>query len=188
MMKILTSTISGFKTLPVSIRSFLLKAIFIFIGWKLLYVFLLQPLRIPDAQLTDITAYSTQFVYTTFNNAPAVSIQQELKEKQNLSVIYINDKRGIGIADSCNGLELYVLYLGYLLCIPTNRKRFFSFAIIGVGGIFVLNILRCYGLCIMALSHSSYTNFAHHYLFKIIIYTAIFLIWVQYSKNYFERT
>jgi exosortase/archaeosortase family protein len=184
--KIIASTVSSLKTLPVLVRLFLIKAITIFVIWKLLYLTLLHPLRVPDSQLTHLTAYSTAEVYSVFNKNTIVSIREELKEKQLLSVIYVDGKRAVGIADSCNGLELYILYLGYLFCINTRRKRLFAFSMIGIVGIFVLNTFRCYGLCLMSLSNSSFTDFAHHYFFKIIIYGAIFFTWVQYSKSYFK--
>jgi exosortase/archaeosortase family protein len=97
--------------------------------------------------------------------------------------IIINGRRGVGIADPCNALELYVLYFGFLLCLPASYKRLLLFTIGGFLMIFCLNILRCVGLIYLNLYQNTWAGFAHHYLFKLIVYAAVFGGWVWYSKK-----
>ena len=48
------------KKLPEPIQKFILRSILVFIVWKLLYHLVLYPIRVPDEQLTHITATITK--------------------------------------------------------------------------------------------------------------------------------
>ena len=172
--------------IPLPVQSFLKKALLIFIIWKLLYHLLLLPVRIPDQQLTNLTAATTGFLYNAVFNSH-INFREEFNYGYKMRVIYIEKRRVIGIADGCNGLELYVLYLGFLLCIPTTTKRLVAYAVLGIAGIYITNSLRCFGLAWLFLHNYSIANFAHHYLFKMIIYALIFFTWVRYSNKYLSN-
>ncbi len=175
--------------LPKNVKDFLKRALFIFIIWKLTYHLLLFPIRVPDRQLTNLTAYSTTLVYTLLMKNSVAYQREEIKpplaKGQNptkMTVIYVNDKRSVGIADGCNGLELYVLYSGFLLCFPFTLVRKITFILIGIISIFVLNTFRCFGLTYLFVNDYPFADFAHHYLFKIVIYAIIFFTWTQYVR------
>ena len=154
--------------------------------WKLAYHLLLFPIRFPDKALTGLTAQSTAFVYGIASGAN-VEVKEGPKVRNTFfTTLYINDRKAIGIADSCNGLELYVLYIGFLLCIPEKPSRKLLFITVGVLGIFVLNAFRCAGIAWLNLHYVSLVDFAHHYFFKMIIYALIFYTWVSFSRKYFN--
>ena len=99
------------------------------------------------------------------------------------SAIYHNGVKVLNIAQACNGLELIVLYIGFIVCMPGKIKRKLGYIIFGVLLLDAVNILRCVGLIYLREYFHAYFQFAHHYIFKIMIYAATFLIWVQYSKK-----
>lgn len=160
--------------LPAEARKFIIKALIIFIAWKLLYNFILIPINIPDQQLTYIVGKGAAWFLSLFYGDAGF---------EGMNFILINGHRTAKITPSCNGLELIVLFIGFLLCLPTTKKRFFLFVIAGIAGIIVLNILRCAGLAYMMLNHHSLTDFAHHYAFKIAVYAFVFYMWVLYAKK-----
>jgi exosortase/archaeosortase family protein len=178
-----SSLINTFSTLPKNIRTFFLRALVTFIAWKCIYFLILYPIRIPDLQLTRATAISTTFIYNQVFQTSKTKVILEPDQGSKKAVIYVNDQRGIGIADACNGLELYVLYLGFIFCLPAPTKRKISFALVGITGIYILNSFRCFGLTYLFLNRYPFANFAHHYLFKMVIYIGIFFTWVVYSKR-----
>lgn len=187
-MKLSTISNEFLVGMPVQVRSFLKKALIIFIIWKLLYHLVLFPSRFPDKILTNITAQSTGFLYRNLLNEKDVYFKDDLRDRNfPKAALYINNERSIGIADPCNGLELFVLYIGFLFCIPTNPKRLTLYILLGIAGIFVLNSFRCLGLAYLNYHNYSIADFAHHYLFKMIIYAIIFYAWVLYSKKYFAN-
>lgn len=181
------SFLHDFKTsIPSPIRSFLIRAIVIFISWKTLYFLVLLPMRIPDHQLTILTAKTTSLFFNIIHNTTS-SISIENHDGVPITAFFINGERAIGIADRCNALELIVLYIGFLFTIPATWRKQLLYLVAGVFGIFILNVLRCYALALLNLNDSSIADVAHKYIFTMIIYSLIFITWVKYSKSYFKN-
>lgn len=161
------------KAIPENIRPFVIRAVILIIAWELLYNFILRPSGIPDDQLTRIVQVGAMKLLSLFYT--------DIGEDGN--VIVLNGSKAVSIARQCNGLELIVLYLGFIFCLPTNAKRMITFGVVGVLVIYILNIIRTALLAAMYDINHSMTEFAHHYVFKIIIYAVVFLGWVLYMKK-----
>lgn len=160
--------------LPKGLKQFLIRAILLFVGWKLLYIFVLEPTDFPDKQLIDLVLLGTvQLLKPFYSQLTIVG-----------DTIFINGSNTLTVAQACNGLELIVLYIGFLLCLPTSTKRVVAFSIGGFVAICVLNMLRCAALGIMFYKNHQLADFAHHYIFKLIIYGVTFFLWIWYSKKY----
>jgi exosortase/archaeosortase family protein len=168
---------------PVFVRRFMQRALVIFMAWKLLYHLILVPTKFPDYQLSQLTAHSTGTAYQ-YMFGQKVSYQEQNTSTIPKIYLYMDGQRGIGIADGCNGLELYILYMGFIFCLPTTVKRQLAFIAAGILGIYLLNNMRCIALAWMYLQGYP-TDFAHHYVFKAIIYVLIFATWVKYSKKHY---
>jgi exosortase/archaeosortase family protein len=169
---------------PLKVRSFLTRATIIFIVWKLVYGLALAPVRFPDKPLTRLTGASATFLYKHLLGEQVVLYKDEVNKGFNTSAVYINNRRAITIGDGCNGMELYVLFIAFLFCIPSTLKRQIAFSLAGIGVIFICNGLRCFGLAWMFLNnYYNWIDFAHHYLFKVIIYGIMFYGWVLYVKK-----
>lgn len=160
--------------LPTGMRKFAVRAILLFIGWRLLYHFVLEPTDFPDKQLIDLILIGTsQMLHLFYDKVNIIG-----------DTIFINGHNTLTVAKACNGLELIVLYLGFLFCVPTTSKRLILFALLGPLMICALNIIRCTALGVMFYNNHSLADFAHHYVFKLAIYAAIFGMWIWYSKKY----
>jgi exosortase/archaeosortase family protein len=173
------------KHIPKDIKVFLIRALVFFIAWKLLYHLLLFPARMPDHQLTTLTAKGASFFYTHLLNENLVLIKEKINPNNGKPYVYVYtpSKKLVGIGDRCNGLELIILYVAFLFCFPLNLKKQIPYVIFGVLGIILLNSLRCFGLTWMYMNDFYYADFFHSYLFKMVIYGLIFLTWVHYSKG-----
>ncbi|HEY9176655.1 MAG TPA: archaeosortase/exosortase family protein [Flavipsychrobacter sp.] len=161
------------NSIPENVRPFVIRAAILIAAWELLYNFVLKPSGIPDDQLTRIVQLGAMKLLSFFYT--------DIGEDGN--VIVLNGGKAVSIARQCNGLELIVLYLGFILCLPTNAKRMILFGVIGTLIIYILNIIRTALLAAMYDVNHSMTDFAHHYVFKIIIYAVVFLGWVLYMKK-----
>lgn len=161
------------ESIPVNVRKFLLRAVILIVCWELLYNFLLKPAGVPDDQLTQLVQWGAVRVLSVFYS--------DVSSYQNL--IMINGEKVVSIARQCNGLELIVLYIGFMFCLPSSWKKMLAFGIVGTLVIYILNIFRTAGLAAMYAHQHSMTDFAHHYLFKIIIYAVVFAGWVLYMKK-----
>jgi len=177
----------AYSDVPVGIRLFAKKALILLAAWLLLYYLVLRPTRVPDSWLTNVTAKTT---VATLNGLykPAFSSEDTYRmqdgEKNFGTLIAFNNSPTLFIADACNAFDLYVLFIAFLICLPTTAKRMFTFSLIGIAGIFVLNIARCFALAWLTLNKPSWVDFAHHYAFTLIVYSLMFLGWVNYAKKY----
>jgi exosortase/archaeosortase family protein len=133
----------------------------------------LQPSGIPDKALTQIVLSGTVEMLSLFYS----SVQQIDNS------VVVQGKPSINIEDACNGLELIALYLGYLLILPSNWKRMTAYIVLGIAGIYFLNIVRCSLLAYLFQHDVSTANFAHKYAFKLVVYAFVFWGWISYSKN-----
>jgi exosortase/archaeosortase family protein len=179
------------NNIPSPIRLFLGKAFLFFVIWKIIYGFFLFDSQFVDNLLTSHVGDSSVKVlnnltsmtgFTAINETSIEPLYGEI-QKFNMSVIYHNGVRILNIANACNGLELLVLYVGFIVCMPSSFKRKILYIIIGVLIIDIVNIIRCVGLIYLREYLHAYFQFAHHYLFKIMVYSSTFLLWVVFTRK-----
>ena len=177
--------------IPRGVMAFLLKALLIFILWKSLYLIFLSPDRILDAPLTRVVAVGAARTLQTFSHNHKFTVVHEKDESEfagtmiteELETIYYDNKLALAIADRCNALELYVLYVGFIVCFPAPASRKLFFSGTGVLSIFILNILRVAALSLASIHYPDYLDFAHHFVFNISIYLLIFWLWFIFSRK-----
>jgi len=171
---------------------FFLKALGLFIVWKLVYLFILLPGRVVDGPLTRMIGVSTGRVLDLTARRPdrywvAMATDTVVMDGRIYSSpamdIYRNERRTLRVADACNGLEMMVLYLGFLICFPASLRRKLGFATGGLVLITLLNIIRCGALVLIFIHYNKYLDFSHHFAFTFIVYGFIFLLWYLFTKN-----
>lgn len=187
--------LSGFREkyneIPPEVKTFLFRAFILFLLWKSVYLIYLGKERILDKPLTNIVGDHTAWVLNLssvdnkYSAREVISVRNFEGQFQvaPMSLVEVYGKKLLGIADGCNGLELFILYFGFLLAMPASLKRKLIFAFAGAIIIHFVNLLRCVGLCVLAINASVHFDFAHHYLFKIMVYGTIFLLWVQFMRK-----
>lgn len=166
--------------IPLPIRLFLGKALLFFIIWKIVYGLFLYDILNPP-----LTTHVAEASVLLLNNSgiSGFTTNNVIAGDGEASEIYHNDRLVLYIADVCNGLELMVLYIGFIICMPSSFWRKTKYIIIGILLINIINILRCSGLIYLREYFHQYFEFAHHYLFKAVVYGATFIMWVKYSRK-----
>lgn len=159
--------------IPPHVTKLLLRAALLFGAWLLAYSLVIAPWGVPDAFLTGIVVKGTVALLSLFF-ADAHAVGND---------IVLNGVEAVSIANSCNGLELIMLYLGIIILMPQSIKKMAIFIGSGIVVITILNIFRCSALAYMFLHEMDMADFAHHYVFKIIIYAVVFYGWVLYTKK-----
>ena len=173
--------------IPLPIRLFLGKALLFFILWKIVYGLFLYDSKILDYPLTTHVAEASTVFLNNSIFLSGFTTQRVFTEDESsiieASEIYHNNNLVLYIADPCNGLELMVLYMGFIVCMPSKFWRKFIYVILGVLFIDIINILRCSGLIYLREYFHAYFDFAHKYLFKMVVYATTFLMWMVYSRK-----
>ncbi|GAA4957437.1 archaeosortase/exosortase family protein [Algibacter aquimarinus] len=168
--------------IPLPIRLFLGKALLFFIIWKIVYGVFLYNSGILDYPLTTHVAKASTFVLNNSGMSGFTTNRIEIGDGIS-SEIYHNDRLVLFVADVCNGLELMILYIGFIICMPSSFWRKVKYILIGIIIIDLINILRCSGLIYLREYFHAYFDFAHHYLFKAVVYGVTFIMWIKYSRK-----
>ena len=177
--------------IPLPVRLFLGKALLFFIAWKIIYGVFLVHTNVLDYPLTTHVGDASVYLLNNWTSMSGFTSVREIcasiyagdNINELASKIYHNGEGIIYIVDGCNALELMVLYIGFIVCMPSNFWRKVMYIIIGVILLDIVNILRCSGLIYLREYFDAYFEFAHHYLLKASIYTATFLMWMVYVRK-----
>ncbi|MEP5341883.1 MAG: archaeosortase/exosortase family protein [Algibacter sp.] len=177
--------------IPLPIRLFLGKALLLFVIWKIIYIgFLFDSKYLDHALTTHVGDFSSK-VINSLGSMSGFEAKREAtsyiyeggKVDREISAIYHNDYVVLFIANVCNGLELMILYAGFIVCMPSSFWRKVRYVILGIIILDIINIIRCVGLIYLIEYYEVYFDFAHHYLFNAMVYTGTFIMWVFYCRK-----
>lgn len=177
---------------PKEVLAFLKKAVVLFFAWKALYILLLIPNEIPDALVVKKLGSASAFLLNQFyrtDNFDAEHIRK-LKTYGNDEVwvthsyvVQSGRKAIIGIYQACDGVELMVLTVGFIFCFVAPLSVKMLYTLLGLIGLFFINVLRCSLLGVVNLEYPQHFQFAHKYLFNIVVYAFTFFLWLDFVKR-----
>lgn len=107
---------------------------------------------------------------------------------ETVAIFLKGGKRLIGISDSCNGLVLFVLFIGFVISFPSKIIDKIKFIPIGIFLIYFLNVFRIICLTFIYIYYPTYLDFNHHYTFTLFVYFDIFLLWMTFVKRYGQHS
>jgi exosortase/archaeosortase family protein len=164
------------------ITNFFIKLAVLAAVWQSCYIFLLKPIRIPDKWITNIiTAGSALLIKAFFSISKAVSWTPVAN--QPAAVVQENGKNILLILDGCNGLDLMLIYLAFIILLPYPLKRKIIFGSAGIFVILLSNIIRCVALYWIYVHYNKSFDFNHHYVFTILMYLVIFAGWLLFIRK-----
>ncbi|HBX67700.1 MAG: exosortase/archaeosortase family protein [Balneola sp.] len=150
------------------LTKFIAKALLIFTGWYLLYEMWLLPDGSLDEWLSlNIIGASAGFIELLGYDVYTVN-----------RIIGIGEYPGIEIVDGCNGIAAMGLFFGFILAYPGDWKNRLSFSVVGVGIIYLVNIVRVITLTITQVEWPEFFDFTHDYSTAAIFYIVIFVLWM----------
>ena len=163
------------------VTQFIVKALGIFVIWYIIYELWLLPKGDLDEWVSlNIVAVGDGIVrlfgYDTWTMH---------------RIIGIGENAGIELVDGCTGISAIGLFLGFILAYPGEWGKRISFSLLGIGIIYLVNILRIVVLVITQEEWLEFFDFTHDYSTTTIFYIVIFalwMIWVQFSESQFEGT
>lgn len=182
------------EQLPITVRTFLLRALGIFLVWKAFYQFRLIPRSWYNLPLTEYLGKHTSALLHLINKnesyhatllKESVPSAFRIPDFVTSSMVSDSTRNLIKINDECNGFEMFILFMGFLFCFPASTKRRLLFLVVGSIFIYLVNLVRCVGLAVIYKYHGAgeWFQFSHHYLFSFLTYATIFLIWVLFARN-----
>ena len=160
------------------IIKFILLAFSIYILWFIIYDFVIEPDKRIDFGLNVLLANSGSFLLRLLGYTADVSING------NKISMRINSTSLLDVGNACNGLELFVLFVGFIICFPSGKANKWWFIIAGILSIHLLNSIRAAALALNQYYHPQSLHFNHHYTFTIIVYAYIFYLWILWVNRF----
>lgn len=151
---------------------FVVKALVIFTVWYVTYeLWLLPDGRLDEWLALNIVGVSNGIVRFLGYDSWAIH-----------RIIGIAENPGIELVDGCTGISAIGLFLGFILAYPGKWTKRISFSIMGIGVIYIVNILRIVILTITQEEWPAFFEFTHDYSTTIIFYIVIFLMWMLWAN------
>ena len=164
-------------------KQFIVKSVLCVAIWRLLYVFILRPIRFPDKILTMLIGKGTIIFVNIFSN-PGLQSAYCMESKYSPEAILVRNNHVIlRIGDACNGLELMLIYSGIIALLPGKSNLKLKYIGLGVLTLIITNMLRCAGLEWVYEFYRPLFETTHHYLFTLVMYVVIFYGWVLYINK-----
>ncbi len=89
----------------------------------------------------------------------------------------------INVFEGCNGLNVMIVYVSFLLAFSGPRRELIKFVLVGVVAIHAINLLRVGLLYGVALYFPQQLYFFHKYFFTGMIYLMVFVLWFHWVKR-----
>ena len=158
---------------------FILKVVGIYVLWVIAYESFLAHDYI-DSLLTKSEAFVVCKIFTIAGYSPTTYEFIPPDEAQ----LWWGTHRLVSIADNCNGLILFVVFIAFIISFPSDLKHRLYFIPTGLIAIYCFNIIRIFALALIYIYYPKYLDFNHHYTFKFFVYMDIFLLWMVFVKKY----
>lgn len=154
---------------------FLVIVFALYILWYAVYELWLHPQGNLDLFLIDITINMSKWILELLNYKVF---------KGHERVVGIDGTGGLFIGDSCNGINLFALFAGFIIAFKGKVKHKFFYILLGIIVIQLLNVLRIVCLAILDTYSRNWTEFNHTYTFTALIYACIFMLWMIWVNKY----
>jgi len=167
---------SGFLKNP--LLRFLFFFILLYTSWYLLYEMVINPNGKFDSFVINLSVTVTDRLlkllgFVTFTT-----------HSETIRTIGIDGTHGLWIGDPCDGITLFALFTAFIASFPGPWKKKCWFIPLGIIGIFLMNILRITCLCMIVKYRPSLLALNHDYIFKIIVYSFIFGLWILWVNRF----
>jgi len=176
------------EKLNAAIKKFFIRLVILIVAWQLLYNFVLKPTTVPDKILTKTTTMGAMACINTFLPVnPSITMDSVYYGGNDGYHLMQGNRIVFVIADACNGLDLFVIYVGLIVLLPYYQLR--RKIIFIIGGLVVLlfaNIMRVTLLYWIYFYHRPSFQINHKYIFTLLLYLIIFCGWLLFTKKGFK--
>ena len=163
---------------------FLVLAVLLYLGWYVLFEFLIHP----DGSLDRMAIDSLMSISGGILELLGYELIPEPANAENLRTLGIQGATLLWIGDACNGIGLFAVYLIFLIAYPGPVKHKIWFGLLGLVTIHLINALRVAALCIIVKYDYELLNFNHDYTFYVVVYGWVFLLWAIWVRRFAPKT
>ncbi|WP_213521401.1 exosortase family protein XrtF [Nonlabens sp.] len=97
--------------------------------------------------------------------------------------IFIDEFKIFRIIEGCNSVSVMILFTAFVVAFSRGWKKTLSFLLFGIVFIYIVNLIRLAVLGIVYYDYSAYADFSHEIIFPSVIYGAVVLLWIYWTRN-----
>ncbi|MFQ3575976.1 MAG: archaeosortase/exosortase family protein [Cytophagales bacterium] len=157
---------------------FFFKIIAFYLAWFVFYELIMGPSGPFDRWLTDTVAGYSKFFLQLMGYK--VQIGENLKGNV---VVWLNNRRLLGISSACNGQVLYPLFTAFIVATSGHWLRKLLMIVVGCLLIFQVNAIRVISLVLLKYYKPEWLDFNHRYTFVLLVFGFIFFLWVLWVNK-----
>lgn len=151
---------------------FVLKVVVIYIVWYLVYDLWL----LPDGTLDEWVA--TNIVENAAGILTALGYDIYTAGR----LIGLGEAPGVLLVDGCTGISAIGLFIGFIIAYPGRWLPRICYIFIGIGVIYLVNIIRVTVLTVTQVQWPELFAFTHDYSTTAIFYLVIFALWMIWAN------
>lgn len=152
-----------------------------YIVLTLLYKFYLNTFETNDVDgITNIVGKNVAQLMNVFDCD--IKIHKSLADAW-LEVWY-NKKYIVRIVEGCNAVSVIILFVSFVIAFSGKLKTTVLYILFGVLFIYILNVIRIALLIVLLFYFPQYNHFLHGTLFPLIIYGAVFILWIVWVNKF----
>lgn len=152
---------------------FLAKFIGLYVVLNVAYGFYLDASKGEADIATRWVTEQTAFIIDSYIDNVSTGPKEDLKS----IFIYRDNIAILSVYEGCNGLNVMVIFVSFLIAFGKIGKRMLWFVPLGILVIHLFNILRILLLFHVTISMPDFLYFSHKYLFTAFIYIGVFGMW-----------
>lgn len=98
--------------------------------------------------------------------------------------VWYNKKYIVRIVEGCNAVSVIVLFISFVLAFSGKLKTTLLYILLGSLFIYILNVIRIALLIVLLFYFPQYNHLLHGTLFPLVIYGAVFILWIIWVNKY----
>lgn len=143
-----------------------------------IWIFLYYGVIIPDGRLNKFLTGTV--IYGTLTGLKILGHNSVRAD----NYVLIDNEPMVLVADGCNGLELFILYAGFIICFPGKIRYKLIFIPMGIILIYLINVIREIFLALNYKFFRESFEFNHKYTYVLVVYIFVFILWRIWIKKY----
>ena len=158
---------------------FLLTFIGVYFAGNLMYGAFIEFVQPSPDLFTRAIAEQTRWVLHLFNEPVSTQINKVGP------TVFLNRESNavLNIYEGCNGVNVFIVFVAFLLAFSGQTKTKVAFIAIGCFLINLSNIIRIALLYFVSLHYQTYFYFIHKYIFTIVLYAIVVIMWMAFVKR-----
>ncbi|MGB0178200.1 MAG: exosortase family protein XrtF [Owenweeksia sp.] len=113
----------------------------------------------------------------------------ERHKEQTFDSVYLNNKYAISVEEGCNGINIMILFLAFVVAFGGKLLNMIIFIPAGILFIHLFNIGRLLLLSLLNVEWDGQAfHFFHKYGFTAVIYVSVLILWYLWVSHFSGRT